>query len=276
MLVIERGETLGGQVALAARQPEHGIIGAVTDHLAAMVRHLGVAVRTGLEATPQRLAAESPDHIVIATGSEPNLPRANGKASMAIDLGRHVRPSIPGLDLPFVHSSDAVMSGTVKLSGRVLVVDNNGHWEGAGTAEYLAEQGCSVEIVTPDMMVGGDIESGTRTLFYRRAAIKGIVIRAGLALKAVEPGRVVVCPVFSGAGTQGFGRYLLVAGAEMTIEGFDCVVAIIGRRSREDLYHECRASPLLAGVAIDRVGDAVAPRLIESNIAEAYALGLSL
>lgn len=274
--IIERGDTLGGQVTLAAKQPEHGIIAGVTDHLEAMVRHLGVAVRTGVEATPALLAAEKPDHLVIATGSEPNLPRRASTPSPALELGRQVPPTVPGLALPFVHSSDEVMSGVVKLSGRVLVIDNNGHWEGAGTAEYLAEQGCTVEVVTPDLMVGGDIESGTRTLFYRRAAIKGITIRSGLALKAIEPGRVIVCPVFSGAGTQGFGRYLLVAGEEQAIEGFDAVVAIIGRRSREDLYHQCRASPLLKGVTIERVGDSVAPRLIESNIAEAYQAGLAI
>ncbi len=274
--VIERGEQPGGQVTLAARQPEHRIIAGVAHHLEAMLRHLGVTVKTGTEATPELLAAEQPDHIVIATGSEPNLPRTNGAASPALELGRQVLPAIQGLDLPFVHSSDDVMSGAVKLSGRVLVIDNNGHWEGAGTAEYLADNGCTVDVVTPDPMVGGDIESGTRTLFYRRAAIKGMTIRSGLALKAIEPGRVIVAPVFSGAGTQGFGRYLLVAGEEQAIEGFDAVVAIIGRRSREDLYHRCRTSKLLAGVTIERVGDCVAPRLIESNIAEAYAAGLAI
>jgi hypothetical protein len=103
-----------------------------------------------------------------------------------------------------------------------------------------------------------------------------MTIHSGLAVKAIRPGRVVVRQVFSAAGTKGFGRYLLVEGEEHAIEGFDSVVAILGRRSREDLYHRCRASPLLAGVTIQRVGDAVAPRLIESNIAEAYALGLSI
>jgi hypothetical protein len=131
-------------------------------------------------------------------------------------------------------------------------------------------------MVTPDMMIGGDIESGARTLFYRRAAIKNIAIRTGLALKEIAPGRVTLQPVFSSVGTQGFGRYLLVAGNDILIEGFNAVVAIIGRRSREDLYHRCRASLLLAGVKIDRVGDAVAPRLLESNIAEAHQLGLAL
>jgi 2,4-dienoyl-CoA reductase-like NADH-dependent reductase (Old Yellow Enzyme family) len=274
--LFEREQTLGGQIRLAARQPEHAIIGGVADHLEAMVRHLGVTIRMGVEATPDTLASERPDHIVIATGSEPNLPRYADGASPAIALGRQVLPAISGLDLPFVHSSDDVMSGAVQLSGRVLVIDDNGHWEGAGTAEYLAEQGVRVEVVTSDLMVGGDIESGTRTLFYRRAAIKGITIRNGLVLKAIEPGRVVVAPVFSGVGTQGFGRYLLVAGEEQVINDFDAVVAIIGRRSREDLYHRCRASTLLKGIPIERVGDAVAPRLIESNVAEAFATGQSI
>jgi 2,4-dienoyl-CoA reductase-like NADH-dependent reductase (Old Yellow Enzyme family) len=274
--ILERAAALGGQVKLAARQPEHGIIANVTDHLEAMARHFGVTVRTGVEATAEVLAAEKPGHIIIATGSEPNLPQGAEAQSEARALGRQVPPSIPGLDLPFVHSSDDVMSGAVKLLGRVLVIDNNGHWEGAGTAEYLSEQGCSVQIVTSDLMVGGDIESGTRTLFYRRAAVRGMTIRSGLAVKAIQPERVIVRQVFSAAGTKGFGRYLLVEGEEQAIEGFDSVVAILGRRSREDLYHRCRASPLLAGVTIQRVGDAVAPRLIESNIAEAYALGLSI
>src|SRR5690606_32968862 len=71
--VIERGEQPGGQVTLAARQPEHRIIAGVAHHLEAMLLHLGVTVKTGTEATPELLAAEQPDHIVIATGSEPNL-----------------------------------------------------------------------------------------------------------------------------------------------------------------------------------------------------------
>jgi 2,4-dienoyl-CoA reductase-like NADH-dependent reductase (Old Yellow Enzyme family) len=275
--ILERLQTLGGQVTLAARQPEHRTIAGVTDHLEAMLRHLGVTIRLGIDGTAELLAVARPDHVVIATGSEPNLSAANDTAaSPALRLGRQVRPRIPGLDLPFVHSADAVLSGAARLLGKVVVIDNNGHWEGAGTAEYLADNGCSVEIITPDMMVGGDIESGTRTLFYRRAAIKNVAIRSGLSLKSIEPGRITLQPVFSDAGTQGFGRYLLVAGEDVLIEDFDAVVAIIGRRSREDLYHRCKASPLLSGVAISRVGDCVAPRLIESNIAEAYEFGLSL
>ena len=52
----------------------------------------------------------------------------------------------------------------------------------------------------------------------------------------------------------------------------DWVVPIIGRRSREDLFLNLKGDPRFAGVRIERVGDCVAPRLLESNIAEAFLL----
>jgi 2,4-dienoyl-CoA reductase-like NADH-dependent reductase (Old Yellow Enzyme family) len=278
--IIEARDRLGGQVRLAALQPDHAAVGGVADHLEAMVRHLGVEIQLNSRATPESLAALAPQTIVFATGSEPNLPDAGRKqrssGALARQMGRQILPEIQGLDLPFVHSSDEVLSGAVTLSGRICVIDNTGHWEGVGTAEYLADTGCSVELVTPDLIAGSDIESGTRTLFYRRAAIKGLTLRPGLALAAIEPGRIRVTPVFSPEGASGMNRYLLIAGNEIVLEGFDAIVAIIGRRSNEDLFHACRSSSLFTAVEMVRVGDCVAPRLIESNIAEAYRIGASL
>ena len=271
--IIERWPTLGGQVTLAARQPEHRIIAGVTDHLEAMLRHLGVTVRLGVEATPELLAAERPDHVVLATGSEPNLPAANDLPDRRRwQLGRQVLPQIPGLDLPFVHSA---RRGPVRrrqdCQGSVLVIDNNGHWEGAGTAEYLADKGCSVEIVTSDLMVGGDIESGTRTLFYRRAAIKDISIRSGLSLKAIAPGCVTLRRS-SAAPARKVSAAICSSPAAMSLDrGFRC------RRRRHRPPLARGPLPSLQGLAAAcgrgdrRVGDCVAPRLIESNIAEAYA-----
>jgi len=278
--ILERGSSLGGQVRLAQRQPEHQAIAGVADYLEATVKDLGVEIRLRVSGTPERIASEAPEVVVIATGSEPNLPdsanRVRRDSRIAFDLGRIVLPDIPGLDLPFVYSSDEVLSGAVRLSGKIVLIDFNGHWEAAGAAEYLADCGGSVEIVTPDSVVGSDIEAGTRTLFYRRAAIKGIAMRTGWSLKRIAHGRVEIAPVFSGAGAFELDRYLLVPGDAVAIENVDAVVAVIGRRSREDIYHQCRSSPDLRGVRVERVGDCVAPRLLESNIAEAHQLALTL
>ena len=65
-------------------------------------------------------------------------------------------------------------------------------------------------------------------------------------------------------------------GDEEVIEGVDWVVPVIGRRSREDLFLALKKDPRFAGVRVERVGDCVAPRLIESNIAEAFLLAQTL
>ena len=164
----------------------------------------------------------------------------------------------------------------MELSGNVLVVDDNGHWEAAGTAEYLSEHNCRVEVIATHGLIGEDIESGNRTLFYRRAAIKGIRLRPDTVLLEVGDHRVKVAAVFSSRNSTGWDKYLLVPGDEEWIEGIDWVVPIIGRRSREDLFLELKESPDFQGIQIERVGDCVAPRLIQSTITEAFTLAQTL
>ncbi|MBC9867509.1 MAG: hypothetical protein F7O42_06440, partial [Opitutae bacterium] len=275
--LLEREPVLGGQVRLAAKQPEHEIIGEVTRYLEAAAADGGVDLQLGVTATPASLRELAADVIVIATGSEPNLPnQQRDDAKHARTLGRQVLPSIPGLDQDFVVSSDQILSGEVEPSGNVLVVDDNGHWEAAGTAEYLSERNCRVQVIASHSLIGEDIEAGTRTLFYRRAAIKGIQLRPSTALLEVGNHRVRVAAVFSPRNPTGWNKYLLVPGDDEWIEGVDWVVPVMGRRSREDLFLHLKESSEFDGVQIERVGDCVVPRLIQSIISEAFTLAQTL
>lgn len=249
----------------------------MTRYLEAAVADRGVDVRLGVTANPALLRQLAPEVIVVATGSEPNLPnqRSDG-ASQARMLGRQVLPAVPGLEQPFVVSCDEVLSGAAKLSGKVLVIDNNGHWEAAGTAEYLADLGCSVEVVASHSLIGEDIEAGTRTLFYRRAAIKGIRLRSNTVLLEVGDHRAKVAPTFSSRNAKGWDKYILVPGEGEWIDNVDWLVPIISRRSREDLFLELKTLSEFGDIRIERVGDCVAPRLIQSIIAEAFALAQTL
>jgi NADPH-dependent glutamate synthase beta subunit-like oxidoreductase len=94
--VLEREDALGGQVRLAAKQPEHEIIGEVTRYLEAAVADQGVEVRLGVTANPALLRELAAAVIVVATGSEPNLPnqRSDG-ATRARALSRQVLPAVP-------------------------------------------------------------------------------------------------------------------------------------------------------------------------------------
>ncbi|MCB1498194.1 MAG: FAD-dependent oxidoreductase [Bauldia sp.] len=275
--LLERGGRLGGQVLLAALQPEHDTIGEVTSYLETAIAEHGVAVRLSTDATLEVLRDLSPDIVVVATGSEPNLPnRDDTEARLAREAGRQILPEIEGLDSDLVVSGDEVLSGARTLSGHVLVVDNNGHWEAAGTAEFLADSGCRVTVIASHSLVGENLESGSRTLFFRRAAIKGITLRPATQLVAIEPGRVRVADVFSDADAIGWAKYILMPGDDQLIEGVDFVVPVIGRRSREGLFHELKKSTDFATTRIERVGDCVAPGLIQSTIAEAFELGRSI
>lgn len=275
--LVERANRLGGQVMLAALQPEHETIGEVTAYLEAAIAEQGVAVKLGTQATVETIRALNPDIVVVATGSEPNLPNgAGGDAVRSQSLGRQVLPDVDGLDLPTVASSDEVLSGERKLTGHVVVVDNNGHWEAAGTAEFLADNGCRVTVIASHSLIGENIESGTRTLFYRRAAIKGITFRTSTSLIGIENRRVRVAAVFSGADAIGWAKYILMPGDEETIEDVDFVVPVIGRRSREGLYLDLKAASDFELIRVERVGDCVAPRLIQSTISEAFELAREL
>jgi 2,4-dienoyl-CoA reductase-like NADH-dependent reductase (Old Yellow Enzyme family) len=274
--LFERNRALGGQLQLAEKQPEHAAIAEVTSHLEIMLSEFEVDVRRGQSADVEIIHGLSPDVVVVATGSEPNLPNINdADVSLSQSLGRQVLPDIAGLDQDFVVSSDEVMSGSVTCHGHVVVIDNNGHWEAAGTAEFLADAGCSVTVVA-NHAVGSDLEAGTRTLFYRRAAIKNITLRSATSLVEVGDHRVVVTPVFSGNDAIGWAKYILMPGDEQVIDNVDWVVPVIGRRSREDLFLKLKADPRFTNVRIERTGDCVAPRLVQSNISEAFLLAQTL
>ena len=275
--LFEKSRRLGGQVNLAALQPEHASIGEVTSFLEVAIADLGVMVKLGTAATPEAIAALAPDVVIVATGSEPNLPMGlDGATETSRALGRQVLPDIEGLELGHVVSSDQVLSGERQLSGHVVVVDGNGHWEAAGTAEFLADANCRVTVIAGHGMIGEDIEAGTRTLFHRRAAIKDIRLMPSTSLVAIEPGRVRISLVFSDADAFGWAKYILMPGEETFIEDVDWVVPVIGRRSREDLYLDLKARPEFGAVEVIRVGDCVAPRLIQSTILEAFEIARHL
>ena len=275
--LFERGRSLGGQIKLAEKQPTHEMVGEVVVYLEAVMSEYGVKVHLGTTATEATLRGLHADTIVVATGSEPNLPTVeDSDVRLSRALGRQVEADIPGLDRDFVVSSEQVMSDSVDVHGKVLVIDGNGHWEAAGTAEYLADRGCRVELITGGLLAGAELESGTRSLFYRRAAVKGVFLRTGYQLVEIGDKRVALSATYSPADSYGWGQYVLMPGDDEWIEDVDWVVPVIGRRSREDLFLKLRSDDEFRNVRIERVGDCVAPGLIQSAIYEAFLLARSI
>jgi hypothetical protein len=94
-----------------------------------------------------------------------------------------------------------VLSGAARPEGRVLVHDELGFHQAPAAAELLAARGCTVEIVTPALVVAQDLGTTLDAeLFHRRAHAAGIVLTTERLVTAVDGERVSVLHHPTGAG----------------------------------------------------------------------------
>jgi dimethylglycine catabolism A len=141
-----------------------------------------------------------------------------------------------------------VLRGRAAPTGRVLVVDEAGGHAAPSTAELLARRGAAVTTVTSALVAAADLGptlEGPR--WARRAAALGIVQETGRVVLGVGDGVVRLLDHLSGAEEE---------------REVDAVVAAVPRRAR--------GLDLPAGPAVVRVGDAVAPRLLDAAVREGH------
>lgn len=138
--LFEAGKDLGGTIEIARRAPTRHGIADITEWLERQIYMLGVEVRLNTPADADDVRAEAPDAVIVATGSEPRMD--------GIQLS-HPGEAARGMDRSNVFSSiDVFTRPNLSLGGRAVVVDDLGHYEGLGTAEYLLSRGIGVDFVT--------------------------------------------------------------------------------------------------------------------------------
>ena len=69
--IMEKADTVGGQVKLIGMRPGRSSMRGVIRHLEHMLAELGVPIQTGVTATPELILEQAPDAVVVATGSVP-------------------------------------------------------------------------------------------------------------------------------------------------------------------------------------------------------------
>ncbi len=132
-VLVEANKDLGGQINYAKKAPFRLTIGDVTDWQEKQLRKLGVEIRLNTYFTEDDVLNEKADAVVVATGS---LPRMDG---VFVD---DPSVAVEGVNLPFVQSShDLLGASSSKIDGKVVVVDDVGHYEGLGVAEYALAKG---------------------------------------------------------------------------------------------------------------------------------------
>jgi 2,4-dienoyl-CoA reductase (NADPH2) len=236
--LLEKDTRLGGQVILAVKVTNRAEFGDIVRNLLHELPQAGVEVRTGVTATPELVLAGQPDAVVVATGSIPD------------------RYALAGADGPGVADVADILSGAVEPGKRVLVVDRLGFHEATSVAEYLAERGCQVEIITPTLYVGQDL-GVTLDLenWYRRARRLGITCTPNHSPISIDGGAVMAIHNYSGQMA--------------TFSGFDTIVLAVHRRANVDLYRSLKGRVR----ELYRVGDCVAPRRAHAAIIEGERIG---
>lgn len=247
--LFERSSELGGQVRLAARAPTRADIEEVVRHLIVQCGRLGVELKTGVAVSADDVAAGGADAVVIATGCRP-------KRTFFAPL-RLEEIEVPGADGPNVLTAGDVMDGA-ETGSHVVVIDQDGHWRAAGTAEFLADHGKQVTVMTPFPTVGNQVTPFDLMLLIPRFIQKRIRVLANHEVLAVDGDSVHV-------------RHLYTR-QEERLDGTDTVVWITGREANDELYLalQDRVPELY------RVGDCLAPRTIEYAIWDGEMVGRKL
>jgi len=194
VVLFETAEMLGGQLSLARRAPLREDIGAFVDWAGRELRRLGIDLRLGIRAEVEAVLAESPDSVIVATGSQP---RRDGLQAAA-----PLEPVV-GDGSAGIRTSWDVLGGRDELGERVLVLDDVGHYEAIAVVDALHAARRRVTFVTPHCAVGPLVESSLSATPARgRFGRAGMGLHAQSRLVALSSGEAVVRSIVSGVETR--------------------------------------------------------------------------
>ena len=245
VVLFERLDRLGGQVQTAASVPARAEFLDIARNLIVNARRAGVELRTGTEADLDRIRAESPDVVVVATGARPARPWWAGDHPRVVDVRD-------------------VLEGRAHPGGEVVLVDELGFHQATSTAELLADRGCRVEIVTNGMVVGQDLGITLDLETWNvKAHARGIAQSVDLV------------PMGAAVADDGEGVVLSLqhhpTGTDVR-RVCDWVVCSVHQVPEDDLWRAVRD----AGLPVHRVGDCVAPRRAHAAVVEGHRVAVSL
>jgi len=250
VVLAEAGAQLGGRFRLAGLQPRRAQILDLIGWYEAELARLQVEVRLNAYIDTEDVAGFEADAIVVATGSLP--------ADTGFQRGLPHVDRLPGVDAANVWSVEDVMARIARPGRRVIVLDDIGHWHGAGTALHLAEQGHEVSLVTRFPMSAWElIRTATDWPLRKRLKELGVETVTDAAVAA-----------WTGDGAD----IVDLRDGEIRHVAADALILATVNEAQTELYDVLAAGD----VATHAVGDCVAPRLAVMAVYEGRALAMTL
>lgn len=234
VVLAEAGHRLGGQFRLAGLQPRRGQITELIQWYERQLDRLEVEVRYNTCLDAGEIESFDCDEIIIATGSFP--------AETGFQKSMPHLEMLPGMENGNVWSAEDIMLRAARLGKNVIVLDEGGNWRGCGTAWKLAEDGHNVTIITPDALVGKELQRSASDFPLRRALAKlNVNFRTETAIGS-----------WSGHSAQTIN---LLTGQQDYIDADTLVLATVNTVD-QTLFNELRTR----GTPFHLIGDAAAPR----------------
>jgi len=263
VVLFEAQDRVGGQIVLAARASERqaelsGVIG----WLEAEVRGLAVDVRLNSPVGTDDVSAEDPDVVIVATGGWPDHSFLDDGADLVL-------------------STWDVLSGTTRPQGSILIFDDHGSERALSVAEFLANKGAeSLEVVTPDRLVGHDLAATTGPAYLKMLYSLGVTMTPDHRLVRVEREGSRLDATLRNEYTRSESSRTIdaivvehgVVPDSALFDALKTTSANRGETNLESLVAGAAQPDEGPGFALYRIGDAVASRDLAASIYEARRL----
>jgi 2,4-dienoyl-CoA reductase-like NADH-dependent reductase (Old Yellow Enzyme family)/thioredoxin reductase len=243
VILLEKGKELGGAVHTAAKVPGLEELQWAIEPLINIIQKLNVDIRLNTTATIDMVLNLSPDAVVVSTGA----------TSFVVPIEKSAMD---------VYTAEQILDETIKTGERVVVYDDNmavgsEHWRYCGIGLFLAKKGRQITMVTPKMFVGAGLPAVRQTNLLAQYSPYKVKMIARAQFLRLESKKVVVKDIYTG---------------EETICSADTLVWVANRVANDTLFHELKGKIS----ELYEIGDALAPRRIESAIYEGFELGRKL
>jgi len=238
----------GGKTRLHAELPGGENLSSIYDYQYLAGKAAGVRYETGVLARADDVLSVRPDHVLLATGSHMAVPDFV-PAEFAED---GLVPDLRTLARDMLERSG-------REPGRIVVVDRDHTEMTYAAAELFAERFERVTLVTPRERIASDCSLINRQGIYHRLHAKGVEILTCAeprGLHLLEEGALGLVNVWSGAESR-----------------LEAVIAITYATARvpDDALRE----PLqAAGITVECIGDARAPRGVLAATREGYEVAM--
>ena len=253
----EQTAKLGGHLGLLAWLPTRETWADATDDLSRQLRHAGARVRVDVEASADMLSAGDFDTIVCATGARWD--------NTGLSPSRPDRDRIPGAERESVIDLGTAIArvqlDNTSLGSHVVIVDDSGSYLPLGLADVLAGAGVSVDVVSPHLFIGEDLQkTGDMAFLFPRLIAAGVRLRPQTFVERIDDDGVDIYGIWSAEDASRLQA--------------DSVVLALMRVPEDALYRDLRSLGEVSDIR--QIGDCVAPRRLEAVMFESEQLGRAL